>query len=306
MRNLSNILLLDMCAENAYQHFSYPAGEIQVRLNEEVVKDIENEKNGIAVIANIDSPESLIKTILYLNAVEGCIPESELTLPKFLILPYLPYSRADRRFVKGDTLGKQAFLNMLPANWDNITFDIHSDKIEQFNLFNVTPEKILEKIFKNYSFDNILFPDAGAMSRYSNMIEKMNIPANIYFCQKQRDPVTGQFLGFEVPTVIDKTKNTIIIDDLCDGGGTFIGIADKLQMDRSKLALYVSHGIFSKGLEGLSKYFGTILTTNSWTKFLDNYNNPRGEVVLYSVKESMMDKIFEILENEFYSSQTEF
>lgn len=260
MLNINNFRLLDMRSK-AFEAFSYPAGEMQVRLPKELAAELENENNPVVVINNVGSPESIIETILFLNAVDGKIKDY---IPRFLILPYLPYSRADRRFTDGDCLGKEAFLNMLPMNWDIYTFDVHSDKSNSGFLINVTPENILRKIFKKYNFENILFPDAGAMSRYSEMIDKFNIPANIYFCEKKRDPETGKFLGFKVPTDIDKTKNTIIIDDLCDGGGTFLGIANELQMDKSKLTLYVSHGIFSKGFSDLTKYFDLIITTNSF------------------------------------------
>jgi ribose-phosphate pyrophosphokinase len=57
-----------------------------------------------------------------------------------------------------------------------------------------------------------------------------------------------------------------VIDDLCDGGGTFIGIAQELRKAgiTQPLYLYVSHGIFSKGLEVLFQHFDQIFTTNSF------------------------------------------
>ena len=43
-----------------------------------------------------------------------------------------------------------------------------------------------------------------------------------------------------------------------------MGIAEKLQIPN--LRLFVTHGIFSKGFDDLSKYFDKIYTTNSFTE----------------------------------------
>jgi len=59
-------------------------------------------------------------------------------------------------------------------------------------------------------------------------------------------------------------KNCLIVDDICDGGGTFMGLAEKLQEKQAgHLFLAVSHGIFSQGLSELQKHFKQIFCTNS-------------------------------------------
>ena len=71
----------------------------------------------------------------------------------------------------------------------------------------------------------------------------------------------------------------IIIDDICDGGATFINIAVKIKeyFDNQdyngyqpKIYLIVTHGIFSKGVSELSNYFDGIYCTNSYKNFVDN------------------------------------
>jgi len=55
------------------------------------------------------------------------------------------------------------------------------------------------------------------------------------------------------------------VDDICDGGGTFIGLAKALkQKNAGNLYLAVSHGIFSKGFNELNKHFTKIFTTDSF------------------------------------------
>ena len=63
-----------------------------------------------------------------------------------------------------------------------------------------------------------------------------------------------------------KEKDFIIVDDLIDGGLTFVNISQVLKayFPKNKVYLIVTHGIFSKGVEGLSKYFDGIYCTNSY------------------------------------------
>jgi ribose-phosphate pyrophosphokinase len=62
----------------------------------------------------------------------------------------------------------------------------------------------------------------------------------------------------------------IIVDDICDGGGTFNLLAHEFKADpqagASKLELFVSHGIFSKGLSGIDPVIERVTTTDSWCR----------------------------------------
>ena len=50
-----------------------------------------------------------------------------------------------------------------------------------------------------------------------------------------------------------KDQTILIVDDLCDGGMTFIKSAERLyELEAKEVHLYVSHGIFSKGLKPLT------------------------------------------------------
>jgi ribose-phosphate pyrophosphokinase len=65
-------------------------------------------------------------------------------------------------------------------------------------------------------------------------------------------------------------KDFVIIDDICDGGATFIGIAEAIHNFRKdykcifgKIDLIVTHGVFSKGFTELTKCIDNIYCTNS-------------------------------------------
>lgn len=58
----------------------------------------------------------------------------------------------------------------------------------------------------------------------------------------------------------------VILDDLCDGGATFIAEAQYLRDIgiKNPLYLFVAHGLFTKGVEPLLEHFDRIICTNSY------------------------------------------
>lgn len=89
-------------------------------------------------------------------------------------------------------------------------------------------------------------------------------------CSKVRDPKTGQLSGFKIenPEVIEENQDLplVVIDDLCDGGGTFKGIAQLLEShcpNRDR-AIYVTHMVNPKGIATLSENYKEVYFTNSY------------------------------------------
>lgn len=246
-----------------FKIITFPAGETQIRLTEKGINAVK-EADEIRVWATIKDG-NLFNLSLLIDAIAG-IQSYKQTIT--LILPYLPYSRADRRFTEGDCYALRMASRCI-ENMDIhkiITLDAHSSKAEDLMsgliYKNVSPEPLIIKTLKVTGDDTaILLPDKGA-SRYK--LEKL---APVYQCDKKRNPETGQLLEFIVPENI-KEKQILIVDDICDGGGTFLGISDALDKiyGRYKLIkyLYVTHGIFSKGEDILLKDFFAIFTTNSF------------------------------------------
>jgi ribose-phosphate pyrophosphokinase len=77
----------------------------------------------------------------------------------------------------------------------------------------------------------------------------------------------------DVPLVNINSDPTVfvIVDDICDGGRTFIEVAKAIRKNRptpiyqDKIFLVVSHGIFSNGLYELSKWVDGVWSTNSFS-----------------------------------------
>lgn len=260
-----------------YQQFKYPGGEWQVRFPD----DFEFGKD-VTVVARINSAEQIIKLALLINAIPVCTT---------LVLPYLPYSRADRRFTTNDTVGLGTFSSLIDAMDCKrvITVDAHNHEAFascfQSATVDKSPQTFIGMAITDFASKRgtenmvVLFPDEGARTRYGGMVSTCygDMVVEIKHCQKKRDPVTGKFLGFEVPDM-DPNLPAIIVDDLCDGGGTFLGIA--ALMPDVRLGLYVTHGIFSQGLEKLSQAFAHIYTTNT---FREEYDAPGNMTVFDAI-----------------------
>jgi ribose-phosphate pyrophosphokinase len=78
----------------------------------------------------------------------------------------------------------------------------------------------------------------------------------------------------------------VIVDDICDGGRTFIELAKVIiaQNQEAKIYLVVTHGIFSAGFSELTNYFDGIYTTNSCQ---DIINNPDDTDIERSAKQKV-------------------
>ena len=60
-----------------------------------------------------------------------------------------------------------------------------------------------------------------------------------------------------------ESSNCLVLDDICDGGRTFIELAKATSGIQFDLQLAVTHGIFSKGREELNKYYSKIHVLNN-------------------------------------------
>jgi ribose-phosphate pyrophosphokinase len=84
-----------------------------------------------------------------------------------------------------------------------------------------------------------------------------------FFVKSRKDRRISVQLKNPIPTGINEV---IIIDDLCDGGATFIAEGEYLKRNYQniKLKLFVAHGLFTQGVHALLSYFDEIICTNSY------------------------------------------
>ena len=196
--------------------------------------------------------------------------QSGATTVLALFIPYFPGGRQDRRANPGEPFTAKVFANVInEMEFDFIqTFDPHSDVTEALleNCESISNHDFVEWAISDIvcnSHMHLIVPDAGASKKMHSLNKHLNF-SSIVQCGKVRDTQTGKLSGFEVYTDDLEGHDCIIVDDICDGGGTFIGLAEALkEKNAGKLFLIVSHGIFSKGFKELAKHFSSIYTTDS-------------------------------------------
>lgn len=204
--------------------------------------------------------------------VQGASPDDILTLGMWAdachrngmktiaAIPYLPAARADR----GTPLGAKVYADIINSfGIDHVVaLDPHSDvapalydRLTVVDIDRVVPARVYLGV------NGIIAPDYGAQKRAIAVANLGGLP--VFQASKKRDFATGKLSGFECER-LPNDGNFLVVDDICDGGGTFLGLAEAIGIDRSHLSLWVTHGIFSKGTNDLSKKFHQIWCTDSF------------------------------------------
>lgn len=235
----------------------FPGGEIHFRLPDNIIEE------RVILKWKPTCSDDIVLLMLVVNALhETGIKDIDLDVY------YLPYARQDRVCNKGEAFSLKVignFLNSLDVStiriWDchNVTetkqhlpenFVLHWEAHDIFARFNILNGFDL--------WDLVLCaPDNGAIDRVDKIVDHFDLQTPVYL-SKKRDPFTGYIEGVEFEKYNRPVNgfNVMIVDDICDGGRTFIEAAKVLKEQGAKdIYLYVTHGIFSKGLDELNAYF---------------------------------------------------
>lgn len=249
---------------SALSPFTFPAGEAHIKREEQR----ELEPTEIAIIQ--PSADSMHDDLFQLAMWNDYVLTQKHQPWRVLILPYVPGARADR----GAPFGAEIYANFI-GNLDLdkvIIFDPHSevivDRLEGFGLMDtvvVRSHELFDQVTMRAvlnQYDGIIAPDKGAKDRAAAMAKLADLP--VFTATKHRDEATGKLSAFAIEG-LDPDGTYLIVDDICDGGGTFLGLKDASGLGFGQIDLYVSHGVFSKdALFNLSQNFEYIYTTNSY------------------------------------------
>jgi ribose-phosphate pyrophosphokinase len=200
------------------------------------------------IIWDFESEAELIHVAQLKQLITALYPNSQNTLK----LPYLPYARQDKEISNETTFALHTFALFINAlQFSSVMLlDPHSGTASELikRASVIDPQFNMLKIL--HETESIpCFPDAGAMGRYHQIANVHN--ANLAICDKVRDQLTGDIIGLNTTGKVQQTRY-LIIDDICDGGRTFIEAAKALYAaGATEVNLYITHGIFSKGTQVL-------------------------------------------------------
>ena len=244
--------------EIQFESFTFSGGEPHIK----IVPNFDISKS-ITVTHRLNSFNDLGLLCLAVDALQRLGAKLET-----LIIPYFPSARQDRVMAKGEPLSVKVYADIINSLKFKkvIVFDAHSEVTPAVlnNCEAITNHKFIEKVIQKLGGNVLLIsPDGGALKKIYKVSEYLG-GIEVVECSKCRDVKTGKLTSFKVYTDDLQEKDCLIVDDICDGGGTFIGLAEELKKKNArKLYLAVSHGIFSKGFDDL-KCFERIFSTDSF------------------------------------------
>jgi ribose-phosphate pyrophosphokinase len=264
-----------------FVHSKFPDGQQSIKITSDISKAV-----AIKIYSRFTNFRDL-ELIICATAALRNLGMTEI----FLYIPYFLGGRSDRKFESGSiNYIKDVVSPIINAQGYAGVFvlDPHSDvieacinrliKIDNTLFVKSALDKIKDSLSK-FTFDTssnkqicMISPDAGALKKIYSVASECEI-VNIVTASKVRDLSTGKILHTEVPLVNINSDPTVfvIVDDICDGGRTFIEVAKAIRTSRpmpeyqDKIFLVISHGIFSNGLYDLSKWVDGVWSTNSFS-----------------------------------------
>lgn len=247
-------------SEIPYDIVKFPDGEVQIRLTEEL-----NRKSSYLVITKITSAEELF-ILLQL----GDILDRHEVLWK-LYITYLMSQRMDRvmNFNYPFSL-KIVFncLNTLKCTSINV-LSPHSDRMYWLSNNFYEVDFNFGRYIDRAKY-TLCYPDAGAAERYKHVYIPECYGDETIILDKKRDIITGNILNLDFINKPSTVKDRIlIVDDLCDGGGTFL-MAHKLLKEaypNTPIDICVTHIVNPIGFNNLCNTFNKVYYTNSYTEY---------------------------------------
>ncbi|OKZ28828.1 MAG: hypothetical protein BHV79_17690 [Bacteroides uniformis] len=241
---------IDLCnKENGnidYEIIHFPDEQAHIKLLSEM-----SHKQSVEVNVRITSAEWLF---LLMQVLDICNRHGMKPIVKIW---YLMGARMDRVMNFNEPFTLRIVMDMLNMyDADFFVIEPHNYKIiECANWGKLSANSIPDT-------DIVCYPDEGAKNRYICDIRKPFI-----FCNKKRNLNTGKLSGFELNLRGHDIngKNVLVIDDLCDGGGTFCGIAPLIRNHKPKsISLCVTHAIQRDGILKVAALYNKVYITNSY------------------------------------------
>lgn len=255
----------------AFEQFTFNGGEPHIRINENVVTNITEVINKKMLATNkmlITSRIRSFNDLGFLLVATDALKRMGIKNIS-LLLPYFPAARQDRVMIKGEALSVKIYADIINSvDFEEvIILDPHSEVTPALvnNVTVINNHNFVKEALANEDDYLLISPDGGALKKVYQLSKALG-GQPVVECSKKRDLQTGQLSGFTVYEEDLKGKTCVIVDDICDGGGTFLGLAKALKAKNAgDLILVVTHGIFSKGLTELNQHFSAIYCTDSFS-----------------------------------------
>ena len=168
------------------------------------------------------------------------------------VIPYFGYARQDRKSSPRSPISAKLIANLLTEAGANriLTLDLHAGQIQGFfdipvdNLY-AAPLFAEDARMAFLTRDlMIVSPDVGGVVRARDLARRLGTDLAIIDKRRERAGVS------EVMNVIGDVsgRDCILVDDICDSGGTLCNAAAALQRCGARsINAYITHGVLSTG-----------------------------------------------------------
>jgi len=165
------------------------------------------------------------------------------------VVPYFGYARSDKKDRPRVPIAAKLVANLITtAGADRIlTIDLHAAQIQGF--FDIPVDHlyaapVVVEYFTANPIENLIVvaPDTGGAERARAYAKRLN--AGLALCDKRRERANEADVMNIVGDVRD--KNCLIIDDMCDTGGTICKVAEALhKAGATAIFACFTHGVLS-------------------------------------------------------------
>jgi len=245
----------------------FPDGETYVRL-EGVTKGDE-----LILVQSFCSPqaENLMVLLQMASAAVG-LGVSSLTA----VVPYLAYSRQDKRFLPGEALSAELVARNLEACGITKIFIIEPHSEESLSFFSipcytVSPVEDTAEFLRSRGDCVVVAPDEKRIPDAKNLAARLS--ADFGWIQKSRDRSTGSVKA-EIGNVPKTSRVAVLFDDMISSGGTVVKAAELLRSAGfERIEAGCVHGLFAHEAEqrmteaGVSFIFASDTIESKFTRY---------------------------------------
>lgn len=247
-----------------YKYFTFPSGEPGFTLESVPVRF----GNNVIITTRLATPEDIVKLMLANDALcRAYLAEGILSYSVELFISFMGFARQDKIHNPGEAHSLAVLSGVINSmNFDRVmVFEPHSEMtLAYINRSTAISSIKLAMDYVHYD-TAVVAVDFGAVKRLSKYQLREEY---LIVCNKKRDFSNGNIIQHDILSKIPQDAiDFFIIDDICDGGATFISAAKAIrqQVSNAVITLYVPHGIFSKSVDHLIQGgIDHIITTNSF------------------------------------------
>ena len=204
----------------------FPDGELYLRIADE----IKNES--VTLIQSTPTDSNLVSL---LQLIDACNEAKELNV----VIPYMGYSRQDKRFKPGEPISARAVARCINA--DRVfTVNIHEKSVLGYfpcPAKNLDAAKLLGEYIAGFGLENpiLVAPDEGA----EGLVKKVSSGLGFDYDHLQKTRLSGDTVTIKTKNIDVTGRHVVLVDDMIATGGTMTE-SIKMLKDQGAVDVYLA------------------------------------------------------------------